>query len=108
MGIRERALAVLGGPDRHVFLAALAANLAFAARGEYSEAGQDEAHVLHALRAVNEMLIVATKQITSSLKRKPAYPDDAFLQALADKSTAGGAQHVLRRAMAEAVKELQG
>jgi hypothetical protein len=102
--IKEQALAVLGGPDRVKLLAKLASCLALSARGEYVEAGNDGLHAGSALRAINELMIVITKQMASSLSENPAYPDDAFLAVLADKSKIGHVEVVLGWALVEALK----
>ena len=95
-------MVMLSGELRVRFLAALAASLALAARGEYLEAGRTEAHALAALRAVNEMLIVVGKQLRSSLAGRREYPDDAFMRVLAESSKVGHVEHVLQWALKEA------
>ncbi len=101
--MRANALAILGGSERLRFLVALAAGISFAARGQYVEAGYDEAHALRALRHVNEMMIVATVQLQSSMAQKPAYPDEAFLEVLADHASMGHCREVLGSALKEAI-----
>lgn len=107
MGFYEQALAALGGNDREHFLIALAFGVAFAARGEYAEAGNDEMHALIALRSVNEMMIVITDQIKSSRSGKPAYPDDAFLRVLKDNAAIGGSENVFFWALENAIDDLK-
>lgn len=77
---RARSLQLLAGPDRIRFLARLAGSLVLAARGEYVEAGQSVDRAWVALRAVNEMVLVISAQLTSAAEgRDPAYPDAASL-----------------------------
>jgi hypothetical protein len=102
--MRAEALAILSSSKRIRFLVALAAGIPFAARGQYVEMGHDEAHAVRALRHVNEMMIVATKQLQSSMAQKPAYPDEAFLKALAEHATMGQCREVLGSALSEAIK----
>jgi hypothetical protein len=99
MNIREQALAALGGPSRENFLNALAGGLAMSGRGEYVEAGNDEAHALTALRTHNEMMITVTTQMITSRAGSPAYRDEAFLRALSERAAIGHVGHVLRRAL---------
>jgi hypothetical protein len=100
--LREHATVLLSGQLRDRFLAALAASLALAARGEYLEAGRSETQALGVLRAVNEMLIVVGKQLRSSLAGRREYPDDAFMRVLAENSKTGHVEHVLQWALKEA------
>ncbi len=102
-GIRDQALAVLSGPNRDRFLVALVSAIALAGRGQYTEAGNSEAHALAALRAINEMVIVVGKQLRSSLAARSAYPDEAFMQVLAENAAIGHVEPVLRWAIREAV-----
>jgi hypothetical protein len=104
VAIRDQALAVLAGPFREKFLIALTGGLAMSGRGEYVEAGNDEAHALAALRALNELMIVVTKQLISSRAGRPAYPDEAFLTVLAEKSATGHIEHALDRALRAALR----
>ena len=73
-GIGDQALAVLSGPKRDRFLAALVGAIALAGRGEYTEAGNSEAHALAALRAINETVIVIGKHVNCSAKGGKVLP----------------------------------
>ena len=103
VGVWEKALAILASDNRCSFLASLASALPMAARGEYMEAGGSREHAISSLRAVNEMMLVVATQLKSSLEGEPAYPDNAFLRALADHARAEGSQRVLSWALAQAV-----
>ena len=102
-GIRDSALALLSGPKRDRFLAALVGAIALAGRGEYTEAGNSEAHALAALRAINETVIVIGKQLRSSVAGRSAYPDEAFIQVLTENAAMGHVESVLQWAIREAV-----
>lgn len=106
---RARSLQLLAGPDRIRFLARLAGSLVLAARGEYVEAGQSVDRAWVALRAVNEMVLVISAQLTSAAEgRDPAYPDAAFLDVLLEKADVGQCRHALAWAITQAVEAVGG
>lgn len=97
--IRVVALEELAGSKRMLFLMSLACHISFAARGNYVEAGNSESRTLTALRAVNEMMIVVTTQLSTSFSGDPAYPDDAFIQVLSEYAGIGDCKRVIGLAL---------
>jgi hypothetical protein len=92
--------ALLSGPSRTPALLRLAAELTLAARGSYVEAGLNESDAVARLRCLNELQIVVGKQIASSvLGQDPAYPDEAFVLVLQDKSASGDCEMILREVL---------
>ena len=98
---------ILAGSSRQDFLLALADNITLRARGEYVETGNSQNHTLAALRALNEVMIVVVTQARSSTRCKPAYPDDAFLRVIVEKASAGKCEHVVKAALADALRQIR-
>ena len=99
----DAAAHALGSPARLHFLADLAGALGLAARGEYVEAGNGPEHALGALRAINEMHIVVAAQLQSAVRDGAAYPDQAFIDVLAENARIGHVEHALNWAFGRAV-----
>ncbi len=96
--------AVLASERREAFLAETLYWLGMAGRGVYVEAGNTAEQSATSLRCQNELLLVVATQLLATLGHMRGYPDEAFLRALAEKSTIGGCDEQLRWLLNEALR----
>jgi hypothetical protein len=99
----------LSAPQRVEFLALLHYYLSLVARGSYVEAGNDETSATRGLRAHNEMIQVASKQLLVALgrwKQDSAYPDEMFLDILLGKAKQGSCEGDLAWAVGESLNDI--
>ena len=87
----EAALPWLASNQRAEFLAELVWWLVLAGRSDYPGAGAAIEQSQKALECLNELQHVVAAQLRSSLRGgTPAYPDDAFLDVLAERASSRG------------------
>jgi hypothetical protein len=106
MTARDDFIHLLASQERLPLLAQLIEELAMRARGEYAAAETGEGGSLAALTCINELVLVVSVQLSSSLEGKPAYPDDAFLQTLIEKSEGRECQGNLQQAVRSSLQSL--
>lgn len=107
MTIFKDSLAYLDSEHREQFLVQLAYWLTIRARGAYIEAGNEPDRAVVGLRCFNELLMVVTKQLLASQGiGGVGYPDEAFIQVLAEKAEIGGCDYGLRWSLEQALQQV--
>lgn len=87
------------GPNRVQVLLKFAQELTIAGRASYPGAGLTIPESQEALQCINELQIVALKQLAASVVGTlPAYPDDAFIEVLEEKAALRACEEHLRTA----------
>jgi hypothetical protein len=105
--VRNRALSVLGSHDRRPLLATLLEELGLAGRANYQGEAISAEAASQALRCVNELQIVAAKQLRSELgSGGMAYPDEVSVSVLVEKAAAGGCIRSLGQSLGRAIAQV--
>jgi hypothetical protein len=103
----DRALSLLASPHRRLFLATLLAELGLAGRATYQGKAMTAEAASQGLRCVNELHIVAAKQLRSELgPGSMAYPDEALVSVLVEKAAAGGCLEWLSVSLGRAITQV--
>jgi hypothetical protein len=99
----QASLEALGSSRRVSFLVDLSGELTMAGRDSYVGAGHAIGDSQRSLHCLNELqIVVGTQLATAVLGEDPAYPDDAFLTVLGERSQSCGQLDHLQCALARA------
>jgi hypothetical protein len=83
-------LAALASPARDLYLATLLHELSISARDAHLIKETSPNRALAVLRCYNEMSHLVSGQLAASLSGETSYPDEVFLDILAEKALEGG------------------
>jgi hypothetical protein len=103
--LRTRLLGWLANDDRQILVLSLARQLTVAGRAAYVAAGTRPEISRATLECLNELQIVVLEQIAGTIDARFGYPDEAFLDVLAEKAAGRECSVSLERALSGALAE---
>jgi len=103
--LRERLIAGLSSDDRQQLLLAISEELALAGRASYVGTGLAPEAARSSFECFNEIQIVILKQLARLSDARRGYPDDAFLDVMAE-TAARGCSERLSQALERALQAL--